>query len=173
MKQLTYILSLLVLGSCMTPKKAIKVLNKHGFVAAKYCADTFPVDTSFKKGEPVINTDTLFLKPDSVICKPTDTPYYTPCPPNKAVIQRIYRTDTLIKLNTALVGALKGRIDSLKEEINAAKVQMGVIEGDKVRLKQGRNAWREKALITWGAILLVVSGYFFGGGIISKIKSLW
>ena len=136
-----------VLASCTTERKAVNYFNKHPELSAKFCGDAYPVKSEYKPGETIIKRDTVIVSSDSVLCPPAgekganseSKPVYVKCPPNKTITQTIFRTDTLIKENTA-------KLESLRYDL--AKVQ-----ADNAGLK------KDKKALVWTVVILGLFGF--------------
>lgn len=128
-----FILILLALVSCNTVKKqqrkAEAFYNEHPEKLAKQCADNYPPDTVFKKGEEIIKTDTTLIKGDSIPCPPVvnekgDTVFVkVKCPDSKIIRDSIFTTDTLVMVNTAIVEYYRFQNDSLNKELLKSNTQ--------------------------------------------------
>lgn len=118
---------LLALTACNTVKKqqrkAEAFYQDHPEQLAKQCADKFPPDTIFKKGEVVVKSDTAFIKGDSIPCPPVvnekgETVYVkVKCPDSKIIRDTITRIDTIEKINTAAVEYYRFQNDSLNKAL--------------------------------------------------------
>jgi gamma-glutamylcyclotransferase (GGCT)/AIG2-like uncharacterized protein YtfP len=108
------------LCSCSTLEKKIskaKVIayeNPKSF--AEFCATTFPVTEKLIKGKDSLRVDTLIE--EKVVKVPVyidgDTIYVAAkCPKNKTIVNTVYRTDTLVKENTAKLDDLRQSYDKL------------------------------------------------------------
>ena len=73
-----YLLFLLLLSSCITPKKAVDVLSrpKNEPTAAAFCSLKYPVRDSIIKGDSVIKYDTLWGIVTDTVMRPAGTYLY-------------------------------------------------------------------------------------------------
>ena len=107
--RLAPLILIILLAGCYTRQKAQK---QHGRVAATYpeipadyCARMYPAKDSLIKGDSIFVSDTIFtggnVSFDTTIIM--DTKYITKTIqlPGTKIIERIYKTDTIVKVNTA------------------------------------------------------------------------
>jgi hypothetical protein len=144
------ILLLLLLTSCVTPKKAVDVLSrpKNEPVAAEFCATKYPVKDSIIKGDSVVRFDTLWETfTDTLISEP-QVIIETKLVP-KTVTKWVTIRDTIIRENTARVAVLGSQIAKLNEanrnlvELNADLSQKLVrISDERDTFKHERNKWK-------------------------------
>lgn len=104
--------------SCTTERKAIKYFDKHQLVAADYCASKYPVIPTYIKGKDSIIEKTVEVKGDSIPCPPNEKGEVVKvkCPDAKLVYQERWRTDTVVKENTAKLSALQLRYNDLDKQ---------------------------------------------------------
>lgn len=148
---MTYIIvmMLVAIGGCSTPQsinkrvhrkaEKAKAFLKENYLLPKICADEFPVKTEYIKGDSVVHFDTLYVEGiiyDTVT--QNDTVYITRSLPGKVINKTIYRTDTLVKENTARIAAMQIEIDKLKAEKEVLLLKIEGIEAE-------RDSWKTKA----------------------------
>lgn len=135
MRVFILVLLALCLTSCATLEKRIskaKVLAyEHPKEFAGFCSDAFPVKEKYIKGKDSLRIDTV--TEEKIVKVPViikgDTIYVdAKCPQSKVVTNTVYRTDTLVKENTAKITALeysKSKIDTeltiTKDKLTEAK----------------------------------------------------
>lgn len=166
MKYTIFFLLIIALAACNTvskqQRKAETFYNAHPEKLLKQCGEKVPPDTIFKSGEVITKTDTTFIKGDSVACPPVvnekgETVYVkVKCPDSKIIHDSIFKTDTIIKVNTALVDYYRFQNDSL----NRALIQSNTQRDDAEETAKNR---------LWIAIALAVA---LGAGVILKIKNI-
>lgn len=121
------LLSMGMLQSCTTERKALNYLQKHPEVGAVYCNDKHPVKEVFIKGKDSVIEKTVTVKGDSVDCPPQikgkDTiRVKVKCPDQKVIYQNVYRTDTLVKENTAKSAILGNELDKVNKSYLEEKI---------------------------------------------------
>ena len=137
------LLFLLLLSSCVTPKKAVDILSrpKNEPQLAALCATKYPVRDSIIKGDSVIRFDTLwetFI--DTLISEPQVITETRIVP--KTVTKWITRTDTIIRENTAKVSVLNSQIEKLKD-VNLKQSEMiGSLTTQRDDFKKARDKWK-------------------------------
>ena len=141
---------LLLLTSCVTPKKAVDVLSrpKNEPVLSELCAVRFPVKDSIIKGDSVILFDTLWETfTDTLISEPQVITEIKTVP--KIVTKWVTIRDTIVRENTARVAVLGSQIAKLNEanrnlvELNGDLSQKLVrISDERDTFKHERNKWR-------------------------------
>ena len=137
------LLLLLLLTSCVTPKKAVDVLSrpKNEPVAAEFCATKYPVKDSIIKGDSVIRFDTLWETfTDTLISEP-NVIIETKLVP-KTVTKTVVVRDTIIRENTAKVYALGSQIAKLNEANQALNTKTHELTGERDTFKHERNKWK-------------------------------
>jgi len=137
------ILLLLLLTSCVTPKKAVNVLSrpKNEPVAAEFCATKYPVKDSIIKGDSVILFDTLWETfTDTLISEP-NVIIETKLVP-KTVTKTVVVRDTIIRENTAKVYVLGSQIAKLNEANQALNTKTHELTGERDTFKHERNKWK-------------------------------
>lgn len=159
-------LILLVLVGCTSTKKqqkkAEEFLNAHPEVEARRCAQNYPPDTTFIKGDTVLTYDTLVTKGDSIPCPPTvnesgDTVYVkVKCPDSKTVTVYLDRVDTVVLMNTALVDYYRFRNDSLNKVVIKVTTQR-----DDAKDKAANRLW-----------IIVALGIALAAGTFLRIKNI-
>lgn len=153
------LLFLLLLTSCVTPKKAVDVLSrpKNEPTAAKFCADKFPVQEYYVTGDTLVKIDTLWgLVTDTIETKDTVFKVVTKVEP-KVITKTILRVDTAYKENTAKVVFLNSQITKQAELIYSLNRKLNEVSADRDTFKKERNKARR---INW--ILFIVIGLFAG-----------
>ena len=160
------LLFLLLLTSCVTPKKAVDVLSrpKNEPVAAEFCAAKYPVRDSIIRGDSVIRFDTLWeTYTDTLISEPQVITETRIVP--KTVTKWITRTDTIIRENTAKVSVLNSQIAKLFDLNRNLSEKNTELTQQRDEYKSQRNKAR---LINW--ILYVVIGLSIGFLVRKKFK---
>lgn len=112
MKKILVIL-LVCLAGCYNQKKAQRNFSRAAInypeIPAQYCSNAFPVKEIIREGKDSITTDTLWvqgetvrdtIKKDSVIYITTTIQL-----PGKVITNNFYKTDTIVKENTAKLEA--------------------------------------------------------------------
>jgi len=115
----------LVIGACSTQQRqaegAYRFFRAHPLQLATLCADQYPVRSEYKRGAETIRTDTLFMQNEQIIpCPPPAAGQknsFVKCPPHTQVIQRISRTDTLFRENTARVSQLSTQLEQCRAQV--------------------------------------------------------
>ena len=137
------LLFLLLLSSCVTPKKAVDVLSrpKNEPVLSELCAYRYPVRDSIIRGDSVIRFDTLWeTYTDTLISEPqviTETKIVP-----KSVTKWVTRTDTIVRENTAKVSVLGSQIENLKG-VNLKQSEMiGSLTTQRDDFKKARDKWK-------------------------------
>lgn len=137
------LLFLLLLSSCVTPKKAVDVLSrpKNELVAAEFCALKYHVKDSIIKGDSVIRFDTLWETfTDTLISEP-QVIIETKLVP-KTVTKTVVVRDTIIRENTAKVSVLGSQIENLKG-VNLKQSEMiGNLTTERDDFKKARDKWK-------------------------------
>lgn len=179
MRKLLLFISIALLSSCVTQKKVNAWLNDHPTVAAGYCADKFPPDTTTRVITGTVDTasyaaaynnmatyaDSLFtqLQIQRNAFKPTAE---RPCPPQvnidslrKAVDMEIrkrlvpckdsIKTVVYTVVDKAREKQLQGKLDEKDGTITARDTRITELEG-KVK------ALRKWAWLFWGLIAAIV-----------------
>lgn len=159
MKWLILVLVLLFLGllqSCTTERKVLNYLSKNPLLGATFCATKYPIKTDYIKGKDSLRIDTITIKGDSVICPPNTVATKVKCPDAKILERWNYRTDTLIKENTA-------RLDSL-QIIYITKDKE--YQKEKIAKETSQNKATKRLYYIIGLLAI------FGVGIVLKIKRI-
>ncbi len=137
------ILFLLLLTSCVTPKKAVDVLSrpKNEPVAAEFCSLKYPVRDSIIKGDSIVHFDTLWeTYTDTLISEP-QVIIETKLVP-KTVLKTVTVRDTIIRENTAKVSVLNSQIENLKG-VNLKQSEMiGNLTTERDNFKKARDKWK-------------------------------
>jgi hypothetical protein len=137
------LLFLLLLTSCVTPKKAVDVLSrpKNEPYLASICAEKYPVKDSIIKGDSIVRFDTLWETfTDTLISEPKVITETRIVP--KTVTKWITRTDTIIRENTAKVAVLGSQIENLKG-VNLKQSEMiGNLTTERNDFKKARDKWK-------------------------------
>jgi FtsZ-binding cell division protein ZapB len=146
------LLFLLLLTSCVTPKKAVDVLSrpKNEPVAAEFCATKYPVKETYIQGDSIVKYDTLWgVVTDTLISEPQVIVYTDTVRVPKLVIKTITRTDTIKKEDPAKISVFNSQIAELNEanrnlvELNADLSQKLVrISDERDTFKHERNKWK-------------------------------
>lgn len=168
-----FVLSLVViwlvmclLSSCTTERKVVRYFDNHGFAAAKYCADNFPVDTFYTAGKVNYKIDTFTLDRESKLSKLTPISSI----PSTYKDIKIHPGNVVLITRTTIDTA--GIIDNA--EISSLKIENGILKGKIIeqkteikRWKDGRTWWQRYGLILSGIIVTGMAGW-----LIAKFKLL-
>lgn len=152
------LLFLLLLTSCVTPKKAVDVLSrpKNEPTAAKFCADKFPVQEYYVTGDTLVKIDTLWgLVTDTIETKDTVYRVVTKVEP-KVITKTILRVDTAYKENTAKVVFLSSQITKQAELIYSLNRKLNEVSADLDTFKHERNKWKFRFFL-----LLAIVGFWY------------
>jgi hypothetical protein len=135
-----------MIAGCMTPQKATDYLKDKGKLA-EVCAEEYPVQEKFIKGDTVTVTDTLETF-DVIIDTNTvnDTFYVTKTLPPKIIRQIRTVTDTVIKENTARIFAMKKDLDECTDLLRRS---YDVMTKQDAEIKKQKDKWRGKIGIPW------------------------
>jgi len=161
-----FVVCLLILSGCVTPKKAVDVLSrpKNEPVLAELCAVRFPIKDSIIKGDSVVHFDTLWETfTDTLISEPQVVVETRIVP--KTVLKTVTVRDTIIRENTAKISVL-GRQISILYDTNynlTKRLEKTTTERDEYKSK-----FNKARLINW--ILYVVIGLSIGIWIRKKFK---
>ena len=161
-----YLLFLLLLTSCVTPKKAVDVLSrpKNEPVLSELCAVRFPVKDSIIKGDSVVRFDTLWeTYTDTLISEP-QVIIETKIVP-KTVTKWVTIRDTIVRENTAKISVLNSQIAKSAAVIRNLTEKTHELSQERDGYKEQRNDAR---LLNW--ILFVVIGIGVGLAIRKKFK---
>ena len=163
-----YLIIVLLLTSCVTPKKAVDVLSrpKNEPVAAAFCSLKYPVRDSIIKGDSVVRFDTLWeTYTDTLISEPQVVVETRIVP--KTVTKTVVVRDTIIRENTAKVSVLNRQISVLYDtNYNLTKrLEKATTERDGYR--EQRDDWRKKA---WLLLVIVCILYALK---VKMTKKLW
>lgn len=137
------ILLLLLLTSCVTPKKAVNVLSrpKNDPVAAEFCATKYPVKDSIIKGDSVVRFDTLWeTYTDTLISEP-QVIIETKIVP-KTVTKWVTIRDTIVRENTAKISVLNSQIAKLNEANRVLSEKTHQLSQERDTFKHERNKWK-------------------------------
>lgn len=147
---------LLLLISCMTPKKAMQKLDSSG-KGSEYCATRFPVKTEYIKGDSVVSFDTIYQyvdgEPifDTIYNVTKDTVLVTKqVPVTKYITKTITRTDTVIKESTA-------KLDTANRRINALQAENGIIRQANNMLQARLDKAKKQRNTAYWLILLAIA----------------
>ena len=146
-----YLIILLIFTGCMTPKKAVDVLNrpKNEPTAAIFCANKFPVKDTFIKGDSVIRYDTLWgLITDTLISEP-QVIIETKIVP-KSVTKWVTIRDTIVRENTAKVSVLNSQIAKSAADIRILTEKTHEISQERDGYKSQRDKWKFRFFLLLG-----------------------
>ncbi len=105
--------SIFFLSACVTQQKqadrAHRFFRENPYALASLCANQYPVRNEYKPGAEQIRIDTITTEVPLLPCPPQNRFYK--CPPNTKITQRIMRTDTLFRENTARVAKLSMQLE--------------------------------------------------------------
>ncbi|MFN8406768.1 MAG: hypothetical protein U0X71_04735 [Sphingobacteriaceae bacterium] len=125
MRNALYIIYVLLLSSCASQQKqadrAYRFFRQNPTNLAKLCADQYPVKEQWIAGKEIIQIDTIRLADEKVPC-PTlgnQKTAFIRCPGAKTIVQKIHRTDTLFRENTA-------RITDISNQLNETKMELAI-----------------------------------------------
>lgn len=143
----------LVLSSCMTPKKAVDYLKKKDLLADT-CAANFPVqdttivkdsihfDTLYLELEPEILRDSFFIMGDTIVREITKK-----CPEIKTIVKTIKHDSIIIRRDRAF--------EAVQDKaLRSSQIENQKLTADKEKL-QGKVTKKNK-IIWW--LILVVAG---------------
>lgn len=159
-----YLLIFLIFSGCMTPKKAVDVLNrpKNEPEAAEFCANKYPVQDTYIKGDSVIRYDTLWgLVTDTLISEPQVIVYTDTVRVPKLVTKTIVRTDTVYRENTAKVSVLNSQIANVEAINRQQAANIAEISQQRDGYKSEKNKWKFRFFL-----LLAIVGF----GYAAKVK---
>ena len=149
------LLFLLLLTSCVTPKKAVDVLSrpKNESVLAELCSTRFPVKDSIIKGDSVVRFDTLWeTYTDTLISEPQVIIETRIVP--KTVTKTVVVRDTIIRENTAKISVLGSQIAKLNEANRILSEKNAEISQERDGYKDQRNKWKFRFFL-----LLAIVGF--------------
>ena len=122
---LIFIFIMVILSACTLKKKiakAKKVAYENPIEFAEFCANLFPVKEVYVKGKDSIIERTLTVKGDSIPCPIVQGKItYVKCPDAKVIYRDVYRTDTIVKENTARLTDLNNKIAILDSSLKTIK----------------------------------------------------
>ena len=172
MKRLLPPLLLLLVSSCISLDKAIRVAtkseshaeatqqalnDKHRLVVAENCATLYPIaESEVIPGKEQVAEETVEDTPVTVPCEDSkgQPVKAVTCPPAKTTIRTVTRTDTIKVRDTAKEASLLLREERVKEELLAEKkAHLGTMEERSKYKKQRNQAY----------IGLLVLGIFLAG----------
>ena len=162
------LLFLLLLTSCVTPKKAVDVLSrpKNEPHLAAICAEKYPVKDSIIKGDSVIRFDTLWETfTDTLISEPQVIIETRIVP--KTVTKTVVVRDTIIRENTAKVSVLGSQIAKLNEANRILSEKNAEISQERDGYKSERNKWKFRFFL-----LLAIFGLLYAAKV-KLTKKLW
>lgn len=138
-----YLVLLVILAACTTPRKAVDVLSrpKNEPVLSELCAYRYPVRDSIIKGDSIVHFDTLWeTYTDTLISEP-QVIIETKLVP-KTVLKTVTVRDTIIRENTAKISVLGRQIEKLKE-VNLKQSEMiGSLTTERDDFKKARDKWK-------------------------------
>lgn len=109
-------IAILIASGCSTfnkqKSKAEQFYQRYPNELARVCADAFPVKEKLIPGKETVKHDTTLVAGPEIKCPPAADGKQTTlhCPPTKNITHYVYRTDTLIKENTA-------RVDQYRQDL--------------------------------------------------------
>lgn len=113
MKNRYLLISILLLSACASRKeKAAAFFRQNPGQIAVLCADAFPIKERLISGKEIIQMDTAKTAALLVPCPPHygQKTAFISCPGSKVVTRKVFRTDTLIKENTARISYLSDQL---------------------------------------------------------------
>lgn len=126
MKKLSLLLLCLILLGCNAQKQLEKKINKAKVVAYEYpsefsefCSKAFPIIPTYVKGKDSIIERTVTVKGDSIPCPENakGEVMYVKCPDAKIQYKDVFRTDTIVKENTAKVVYLEAKVEATEDKL--------------------------------------------------------
>lgn len=164
-------------GACNPAKKAQRELEKaksvlHGNIAeaAKFCAEKFPPQVQYIKGDSVIVLDTLYVGGDVIFdtVETKDTVFITKTLPAKVITKTIRQVDTVRDSNPAALIAANVRLNEEITKVARLTGEKQLLAENNKELKKERNNWR-----LYFFILLILSlGWTFRKTLIKLIKPI-
>lgn len=155
------LLSVVLLASCVTEKKAVNYMRTHPEKLAEMCANTFPPKIEYRPGKPIYKTDSIIeIRIDTVkvtVDCPDGTKVDADCPPNKTITKTIRDsvmvTDTLEVISTQMVAKLA----DMEYKLSASKTDLGDMIKDRDKYKEKSS---EKGKWNWilGGVLTLLVG---------------
>jgi hypothetical protein len=149
------LLFLLLLTSCVTPKKAVDVLSRPNNepVAAEFCSQKYPVKDSILKGDSVVRFDTLWETfTDTLISEPQVIIETRIVP--KTVTKWVTIRDTIVRENTAKISVLGSQIAKLNDANRILSEKNAEISQERDGYKDQRNKWKFRFFL-----LLAIVGF--------------
>jgi hypothetical protein len=122
MRSIVFMFLLSLLSSCASQQKqadgAYRFFRQHPAHLARLCADQFPVREHWIGGKEIIQTDTLHVAGEIVPCPPSneDKTGFIRCPGSKTIIQKVLKTDTLVRENSARIAQLMGELQASQHQ---------------------------------------------------------
>ena len=161
------VLTLCVLNSCTTQRKAEKFYKKHPVELAKVCAEKYPVKDSIIKGDSVIVYDTLWgletiidtLKAEPIVITKTVEKQVP-----KLVTKVVTLHDTIVRENTAKVYVLNSQIAKLELDKKELTVNLQLAN------EATKHATSQKNKYLW--LLIAMTIFAFRKQIIALLSKL-
>ena len=165
---------IIYLSGCVSPQKAMQVLDRNPEKAAEYCVNKFPPKDSVVIENSII-FDTLYVgdvvfDTTFVVLNDTVERTITKTVP-KIVTKTVTQTKEVYRENTA-------RVKDLQYKLNEAEKDKAVLKDKLVNSEADRDKWKKLAKKRWWWLLLVIGaaagwtfrkplkllvGKFFGG----------
>ena len=163
-----YLVLLVILGACTTPRKAVDVLSrpKNEPQAAEFCATKYPVKDSIIKGDSVIRFDTLWeTYTDTLISEP-QVIIETKIVP-KTVTKWVTIRDTIVRENTAKISVLNSQNAKSAAVIRNLTEKTHELTQERDTFKHERNKWKLRFFL-----LLGIFGLLYAAKV-KMTKKLW
>ena len=163
-----YLVLLVLLGACTTPRKAVDVLSrpKNEPQAAEFCATKYPVKDSIIKGDSVIRFDTLWeTYTDTLISEP-QVIIETKIVP-KTVTKWVTIRDTIVRENTAKISVLNSQNAKSAAVIRNLTEKTHELTQERDTFKHERNKWKLRFFL-----LLGIFGLLYAAKV-KMTKKLW
>lgn len=139
--------------------KSTKFFLNNKYKLAELCASEFPSVPKYIKGDEVVKYDTIINPIEVFVDCPDGTK--AECPKQNTITKEVFRTDTIVKPDTAREDVLRQEINKL----NASNVLLTEkLEDSEKQLKQANKETSKRDWIIGSLSLLLVIG------LISKIK---
>ncbi len=165
-----YLVLLVILGACTTPRKAVDVLSrpKNEPTAAAFCSQKYPVKETYIQGDSVIKYDTLWgVVTDTMISEPQVIVYTDTVRVPKLIIKTVTRIDTVKKEDSAKISVLNSQIAELGKSNRILSEKNAEISQERDGYKSDRNKWKLRFFL-----LLGIFGLLYAAKV-KFTKKLW
>lgn len=160
-------LTLCVLNSCTTQRKAEKFYKKHPVELAKACAEKYPVRDTIIKGDTVTTYDTLWgleTHVDTLISEPVVMTKIVEKSVPKLVTKVVAVRDTVVRENTAKTAVLNSQIAKLELDKKELTVKLQLAN------EATKRATSQKNKYLW--LLIAMTLFAFRKQIIALLSKL-